>query len=251
MADNKHWFKVWTSILTDPSLSYLHNQSIGAWVRLCALTAQHGTNGILKINSQQLLVTLHLSNATQREIEKVFSELQMLNITVSQNIQKESVTLVTLQFLNWGKYQAYSESYERVNKFRQKKSVTVKKRYTCNVEEKRREKKREEEKRKEENKKSNTTTTRQPEQLPVKDLIAFFCEEFKARYGENPYIGKKEAGVALRLTKIENIKEIITKFIKSDDKFITNNKHGLNIIESQLHKLSINQEEVLPEWLQT
>lgn len=145
MADNKQWFKVWTSILTDPQLASLHNQTVGCWVRLCALTAQHGTGGILKITAQQLIVTLHLLKASQNDINKIFNDLKKLNILINEEVQKESVTLVTLQFLNWQKYQAYSESYERVNKFRKRKSE----RYTCNVEKKRREEKRREKKRKE------------------------------------------------------------------------------------------------------
>ena len=141
MADNKQWFKVWTSILTDPCLAFLHNQTVGCWTRLCALTAQHGIDGKLTIPQQQLLVTLHLSNATQEEINRVINELKTLNILISEEVQKDTVTNVTLQIVNWGKYQAYSESYERVNKFRK----IQKERYTCNVEKKRREEKRREE----------------------------------------------------------------------------------------------------------
>ena len=152
MADGKQWFKVLTSILTDPALSFLHNQTVGVWLRLCALTAQHGDSGKITIPTQQLLVTLHLSNATQNEINKIFNEIKTLHITCNEEVQKDSVTLVTLQFLNWQKYQAYSESYERVNKFRKSKSE----RYKCNVEKKRREEKRREEKRKEESIIENT-----------------------------------------------------------------------------------------------
>ena len=138
MADGKQWFKVWTSILTDPALAYLHNQTVGVWLRLCALTAQHGNRGLLEIPAQQLLVTLHLTKAPQEDVNKIFTELKTLNISCNKEVQKDSVTLVTLQFANWQKYQAYSDSYERVNKFRK----AQKKRYSVTDEEKRREEKR-------------------------------------------------------------------------------------------------------------
>lgn len=152
MADGKQWFKIWTSILTDPHLSSLHNQSVGCWLRLCALMAQHGNNGILTIPQNQLIVTLHLINASQKEIDNIFNELVKLKINISESIKKDNVTDVTLQILNWQKYQAFSDSYERVMKHRKAKSN----RYISNGQEKRREEKRKEEKRKEENKRNIT-----------------------------------------------------------------------------------------------
>ena len=177
MADNKQWFKVWTSMLTDPNLSSLHNQTVGCWLRLCALTAQHGTDGKLTIPQHQLLVTLHISTAPQNEIDQILNELKTLNISMDEEVQKGCVTLVTLQIVNWAKYQAYSESFERVRKFRK----LEKERYTCNVEKKRREEKRREEKRKEENKKRKESKREGSQRFlpPTLEEIKAYCLERK------------------------------------------------------------------------
>jgi len=75
----------------------------------------------------------------------------------------------------------------------------------------------------------------------VKDFIAKYCESFKALYGENPIISKKDVGIAKRLLKIPQIDLIMERFFKSKDKFILQNKHSLNIVESQINKLMVEK----------
>ena len=133
MADNKQWFKVWTSILTDPGFENMDFESVGRWLILGAFTAQHGKEGILKVPKNTLAKRL-ICNVT--DIENIIKKMPNINYANCNDC-------VTLQFLNWGKYQATSSSYERVKKFRMKHRVTL----SCNGDKKREEKKRNEEKR--------------------------------------------------------------------------------------------------------
>lgn len=71
----------------------------------------------------------------------------------------------------------------------------------------------------------------------TRDFIASYCEAWKAKYGENPIITKKEAGIAQRLIAIPNIDWLMERFFESTDPFIVKNGHSLSIVESQLNKL--------------
>ena len=132
MADNKQWFKVWTSILTDPGFESMDWESIGRWLFLGAFTAQHGNNGILKVSKTTLAKRL-ICNVS--EIENIIKKLPNIEYSNCNDT-------VTLHFINWGKYQTTSSSYERVKRFRMKQRVTL----SCNGDKKREEKKRKEEK---------------------------------------------------------------------------------------------------------
>jgi hypothetical protein len=112
MADNKRWFKVWTSILSDPGLQVIPLEDWGRWIKLMALTAMHGENGN---------VTVPVTYLQQQLCIKDLMCVALPNI----EIESDDVT-VTVTIKNWAKYQAFSESYERVQKFREKqKAVTV------------------------------------------------------------------------------------------------------------------------------
>ncbi len=130
MADNKRWFKVWTSILTDPDMCDCHNDILGAWVRLGALVAQHGTRGKVKISRDHLTRTLHLFNSSESELKSVLERLKKLNLSV---VFRNGFYIVT--FSKWHKYQV-DNSKNRVSKHRQNVTVQEEKRR----EEKRREK---------------------------------------------------------------------------------------------------------------
>ena len=114
MADNKKWFKVWTSILADPDLWTLSLEDIGRWAMLGALTALHGDNGILT-TSKKALGTFIRSNGT--ELENSLIALQNVSIEYVKN----SNGTFTVTFLNWQKYQEDSTVAERQKRFREKK----------------------------------------------------------------------------------------------------------------------------------
>ncbi len=130
MADNKRWFKVWTSILTDPDMADCHNDIAGAWVRLGALIAQHGNNGKINISKSHFYRIIHLYTADDVTVQHFFDKLKTLNIKIKSCNDTFSVT-----FEKWHKYQVDNSS-ERVKKYRQNVTVQEEKRR----EEKRREK---------------------------------------------------------------------------------------------------------------
>lgn len=58
MADQKLWYKVWTSILSDPDFALMPIADIGRWVLLGAAIALSGTNGSLRIPRLRYLTNL-------------------------------------------------------------------------------------------------------------------------------------------------------------------------------------------------
>ena len=94
-----------------------------------------------------------------------------------------------------------------------------------------------------------------PTNLPYKnarEFISKYCESFKAKYGLNPHISEKDSGIARRLIQVPHIDTIMERFFNSQDKFILQNRHGLNIVESQINKLLVGEMDKysgLREWL--
>ena len=63
---------------------------------------------------------------------------------------------------------------------------------------------------------------------PEKNIVATFCEEWKARYGSNPTIGGKEAGTLNRMVKEHGLKRaeaLIKAFLKMNDSFYIRKRH--------------------------
>ena len=118
MADHKKWFKVWTSLLTDPEFDDMPNWCIGVWVRLGALVAQHGENGKLSLSKQQFLKR---ANITENDLLIIGECLSKINVKV-EIIETE---LVSLSYDRWSKYQVDWGSYERVKKFRETLNETT------------------------------------------------------------------------------------------------------------------------------
>ncbi len=123
MSDNKKWFKVWASILIDPDFDSLHNQTIGVWLRLGALVSSQGKSGKITISKDQLLKRAHLLQADKSVTQDIIKNLKKINLFVTE----DAMGKVTVTFKKWYKYQAFSESYDRVKKFREtsKRNATV------------------------------------------------------------------------------------------------------------------------------
>lgn len=189
MADNKKWFKVWTSILADPDLWTLSLEDIGRWTMLGALTALHGINGVLT-TSEKALLTFLRCNGT--EIENTLIALHNVSVEYAKN----SNGTFTVTFLNWQKYQEDSTVAERQKRFRDKKSNGL-----------RREEKRGEEKRRE--------TTRTIREIQFEN----FWKIYPARDGRK--VGKAEAKDFFLSTKIKDeemelILQAVTNYASSD-----------------------------------
>lgn len=87
----------------------------------------------------------------------------------------------------------------------------------------------------------------------TKEFLAKYCTSFKEIYKLNPVITAKDSGIAKRLCEIPNIDVVMERFFLSRDKFIVQNRHGLNIIESQINKLLVGESgkfDGINTWLQ-
>lgn len=199
----------------DQKMMIIDMESRGRWVTLGALVAHNGENGKLVIKNSMLSHLLHVTDDVTILQQKIH-ELPNVNYTCLGNDS------CTVTFQNWHKYQVDS-SAERVAKYRH--SVTM------------------QEEKKKKKRKRIIQTPEESGGVTANSLLKRYCELFKVRYGQNPVIGRKEAGIAVRLAKVENIEALIKKYIDSDNKFITENKHAFNILESQLHKLQIEDND--------
>lgn len=115
MGDNLKWFKVWTSILSDPGFSMLTFEDWGRWLKLVALIAAHGKNGTLTASENFFAVSLETGT-----LMITLTRVSSLNIEA-----KNDNGTVTVTLKNWSKYQAKSSSYKRVKRWRETHRVTL------------------------------------------------------------------------------------------------------------------------------
>ncbi|OHB71290.1 MAG: hypothetical protein A2W23_00160 [Planctomycetes bacterium RBG_16_43_13] len=118
MADQKRWFKVWTSILSDddfdPSIPGVLS-SVGRFVLLGAYLALHGSNGICDIRKEKLFTMLQVKN-----IDELHAEISLKNVQFEEGKSDNSKFTVIMK--NWRKYQMDSTGYERLKKHRKQKN---------------------------------------------------------------------------------------------------------------------------------
>lgn len=77
-----------------------------------------------------------------------------------------------------------------------------------------------------------------------RDVIARYCDLFKAKYGINPPIGGKQAGIAKQLHQLyawDHIDGLLTTYFQMHDEFIENSGHSLEVFRGCLPK-------VIAEW---
>jgi len=115
MADNKRWFKVWTSILSDPDFDDLPNELIGVWVRLGALIAKHGEKGQITLSLVQLEKR---ANIKKDMIKPLNLLLDKINVCIK--VHDNSSCSVIMK--NWLRYQVDSTGYERLKRYREKQN---------------------------------------------------------------------------------------------------------------------------------
>ncbi len=111
MADNKRWFKVWTTVLNDPHLFTMSLEDVARWFLLGALTAEQGNSGNLKISKKQLCNLFR--NDNENDNKNSLNNMPNLEYTNDNDT-------ITVTFLKWSKYQVDSTVYERVKKHRKK-----------------------------------------------------------------------------------------------------------------------------------
>ena len=115
MADNKRWFKVWNSILTDPSFLITPLDNIGRWVLLGALISLHGKNGQLEIEEASFRQILRIENDNSYD-----NKLPPKNIILRRGENDNGKIIVIMK--NWHKYQKDSTGYKRLKEYRQRQN---------------------------------------------------------------------------------------------------------------------------------
>lgn len=126
MADQKKWFKVWGSILVDPSLSRLSLADMGRWVRLGAYMTTSGERGKLIIIAPAPMLLLAMEVESLMDAKMALKRLPNVSINDLNNDNGDFVVIMR----NWFKYQVDSTAYERVKRSRRKKRVEEKRSLT-------------------------------------------------------------------------------------------------------------------------
>ncbi len=117
MADQKKWFKVWSTILIDPHHANMSLENVGRWTRLGAMIVSSGEAGELKIvpPAKHFLVAMDCT-----DLEAAKREISMLPNTVIEEGRNDNGTF-TVIIKNWFKYQVDSTAYERLKRSRYKR----------------------------------------------------------------------------------------------------------------------------------
>ena len=116
MADQKKWFKVWTTLLIDSLSTKIDD--IGRFTVLGCLIASRGENGKLVTDKKTLQMLLQCNEISPKFIKEFNVIIEDIEDTGNGNL---SVT-----FKNWNKYQIDSTGYDRQQRYREAHSVTAK-----------------------------------------------------------------------------------------------------------------------------
>ena len=162
MADQKRWFKVWTSIISDDDFDPSRPcglVSLGRFSILGAYTALHGRGGIVNIMPDTLF------RITQAQsLDELRSDLALKNVTFEES--KNCNGKITVTWYHWHAFQVEESSTSRVRRWREKNRK-------CNeAEERRREERRREEKRREK-KEGMQGGTRSSAQAPIRRAVSY------------------------------------------------------------------------------
>lgn len=76
----------------------------------------------------------------------------------------------------------------------------------------------------------------------ARDFIAAYCDRFKVRWGSNPEIQGKDAGIVGRLMKTQTLSKFETyldAYFRMPDSMIIKAKHPLNLFEMKLNEIVV------------
>ena len=181
MADQKKWFKAWTTLLID-SLS-MPVEDIGRFTVLGCLIASRGDNGILVTDRKALHTLLQC-----KEIPPDF--IKNFNIEITE-IEGSCNGGLSVTMKNWNKYQIDSTGYERQQRYREAHSVTAKVTAKVTAQEKRREEKRRVDKIRVD--KKEKTSKRETFHIPPLKEITDYCLERKNNVNPKTWLNHYEA----------------------------------------------------------
>lgn len=115
MSDQKRWFKLWHSALSDDAIVSLPAALRWAWVALGAHTKVHGTGGTVVISETNAVLSAQMG-VTVGNLKSVIFLLPQIEIEEG----KSDNGSFTVTWKNWTKYQEDSTGYDRLKKHRQK-----------------------------------------------------------------------------------------------------------------------------------
>jgi len=116
VADQKKWFKVWTSILSNANFAEMSLEDIGRWTLLGAAIALDGDKGSLEIpgEGKELCRILRVKNLT--EAAYTLKRIKSAELDVQKVSGKKSV-----RYRNWYTYQEDSRRLERRSRTAQRR----------------------------------------------------------------------------------------------------------------------------------
>ncbi len=113
VADQKRWFKVWTSLLID--MDNMPPEDIGQWVRLGCRIALVGNHGTVEFDDWSHVARFF--NVLLADVKALLKRLP----SVSFEEGKSDNCRITVTLKNWLKYQVDSTVGERVKRLRSKR----------------------------------------------------------------------------------------------------------------------------------
>ena len=147
MADQKRWFKVWTSIIANGDFAEMNLEDIGRWALLGAATALDGDNGVLEIPGEGKELCRLLRVATLADAKCALSRLKSVQYEEGKIVDDTGSVYKKNKVIKWHKwleYQKDSTKYERQKKWRETEKCRRTKRRGDKDKEKEENKKREE-----------------------------------------------------------------------------------------------------------
>ena len=117
MADQKRWFKVWTSIVGNARFAEMSLEDIGRWTLLGASTALDGDGGVLGVPGRGRELCRLLRVDTIEEAKVVLDRVFSVRFEEGKNVNGE----LSVTWKNWKKYQEDSTVAERVKRLRSKR----------------------------------------------------------------------------------------------------------------------------------
>jgi len=100
MSDQKRWFKLWHSALSDDEITALLPEKRWAWVALGAHTKVHGERGVVKIRLSNSVLAAQMGVRTD-DMKDTLLMLPHVHIEESNRANGE----FTVTFKNWRRFQ--------------------------------------------------------------------------------------------------------------------------------------------------
>ena len=124
MADQKRWFKVWTSIVANGRFAEMTLEDIGRWTLLGAATALDGDRGRLEVPGQAKELCRLLRVDDIRAAKDALKRLRSVQFEEGENRHGE----LSVTWKNWQKYQEDSTQAARQKTSRSKRRGEEKRR---------------------------------------------------------------------------------------------------------------------------